>query len=207
MKILSSEKKVEKRAKQCGKILVDFVNTESPNAAYWKLKQGIRNEINIRVPGPGTGNKPLADRGVKKVEEARHKLIDLFSELVEKPDITEIDIITDYLIIYQDDCKSLIEISADGSINPGLEIDTIAGVEELVAFCVVTFLQVRTVKGLLGRCIECSKFYFAKKMGSHNFCASKCRMKYHNRKRIESGEAAEYKRKKREEGAKESYYG
>jgi hypothetical protein len=202
---LASKKRIEKRAKQCGKILVDFVNAESPNAAYRKLTQGIRNVVNIRVPGPR--NKPLADRGVKKVEEARHKLIDLFSELVEKPDITKIDIITDYLIIYQDDCKSLIEISADGSINPGLEIDTIGGVERLVAFCVVTFLQVRTVRGLLGRCIECSKFYFAKKMGRHNFCASKCRMKYHNRKRIESGEAAEYKKKKREEGAKESYYG
>ena len=201
---MASEKKVEKRAKQCGKLLVDFVNTESPNAAYRKLQQGIRNVIIVRVPGPK--NKPLSEKRIKKVEEARHKLIDLFSELVEKPDITEIGIIDDYLTTYQIDCKSWIEISENGSINPRLKIDTLRGEEELIAFCVITFLQVRTVKDLLGRCIECSTFYFAKKMGRHNFCSTKCRMKYHNRKRIESGEAAEYKRKKREGLAKKSYY-
>jgi len=56
-------------------------------------------------------------------------------------------------------------------------------------------------------CQECNKFYISKGVRPAKFCSDKCRLKHHNRKRIESGEAREYKRKKRMEGAKESYYG
>ena len=59
----------------------------------------------------------------------------------------------------------------------------------------------------LRRCEECGDFYISKTRGYSKYCSSKCRMKYHNRRRIESGEARKYKRRKRKEGAKESYYG
>jgi hypothetical protein len=59
----------------------------------------------------------------------------------------------------------------------------------------------------LKRCEECKHFYVSKTIRSSKFCSDKCRLDFHNRKRTESGEAREYKRRKREKGAKESYYG
>jgi hypothetical protein len=56
-------------------------------------------------------------------------------------------------------------------------------------------------------CEECTSFYIAKTLRNQRFCSGQCRLSHHNRKRIESGEAMEYKRKKRREGAKKSYYG
>jgi hypothetical protein len=56
-------------------------------------------------------------------------------------------------------------------------------------------------------CQECKQFYVSKTTRPSKYCSDKCRLAYHNRKRIQSGEAREYKRKKRRKGAKESYYG
>lgn len=56
-------------------------------------------------------------------------------------------------------------------------------------------------------CDECEKFFISKTIRTSRFCSDKCRLSWHNRKRIESGEHREYKRRKRMEGAKESYYG
>jgi len=56
-------------------------------------------------------------------------------------------------------------------------------------------------------CDECENFFISKTIRISRFCSDKCRRAWHNRKRIESGEHREYKRKKRMEGAKESYYG
>ena len=63
-------------------------------------------------------------------------------------------------------------------------------------------------KILIRQCDECEKYFISKTVRKQRFCpGNKCRMSYHNRKRIRSGEAKEYKRKKRKEGARESYYG
>jgi NAD-dependent dihydropyrimidine dehydrogenase PreA subunit len=59
----------------------------------------------------------------------------------------------------------------------------------------------------LNPCDECHKFYISKSIRKQRFCSDKCRLAWHNRKRIKSGEHAKYKRRKRIEGAKESYYG
>jgi len=56
-------------------------------------------------------------------------------------------------------------------------------------------------------CDECENFFISKTIRASRFCSDKCRLAWHNRKRIESGEHRDYKRKKRKEGAKESYYG
>jgi hypothetical protein len=56
-------------------------------------------------------------------------------------------------------------------------------------------------------CDKCNKFFISKTIRSSKFCSEKCRLSWHNRRRIESGEHREYKRRKRKDGAKESYYG
>jgi hypothetical protein len=62
-------------------------------------------------------------------------------------------------------------------------------------------------KRKLKKCRECKKFYISKSLSS-KYCSDKCRMAYHNRKRIKSGEHARYKRERRASGlATPSYFG
>jgi len=58
----------------------------------------------------------------------------------------------------------------------------------------------------LKKCPECGRFYTSKTVRK-TYCSDKCRLAFHNRKNIKSGKAKEYKRRKRKEGAKMSYYG
>jgi hypothetical protein len=75
------------------------------------------------------------------------------------------------------------------------------------AFYSLTEFLLQNDRRKLKFCDGCYKFYISKTIRNQRFCSSKCRMKFHNQRRIESGEHREYKRKKRMEGAKESYYG
>jgi len=59
----------------------------------------------------------------------------------------------------------------------------------------------------LNCCKKCNRFYISKTIRPSKYCSDKCRLSYHNQERIKSGKAKEYKRKKRREGAKPSYYG
>jgi len=68
------------------------------------------------------------------------------------------------------------------------------------------FLTPRSIKRIQ-QCVYCKQFFLKTRLNSQKFCSDKCRLTWHNRRRIESGKAREYKRKKRAEGAKESYYG
>ncbi len=72
----------------------------------------------------------------------------------------------------------------------------------------VEFLKIENNYKLFNVCDNCGKYFMSSSKRKQRFCSGgKCRQNYHNRRRIESGEAKEYKRKKRKEGAKESYYG
>jgi hypothetical protein len=77
----------------------------------------------------------------------------------------------------------------------------------VLAYCAAEFLKTLRNRKRIHRCEECSKFSISKTAREQRFCCDKCRLRYHNRRRIESGEARKYKAKKRIAGAKESYYG
>jgi len=77
-----------------------------------------------------------------------------------------------------------------------------------ISFFLINFLMLPNSTNLINQCHECDDIYIEiKKTKNRRFCSTNCRQKYHNRKRIESGEAKEYKRRKRKEGARASYYG
>jgi hypothetical protein len=84
---------------------------------------------------------------------------------------------------------------------------TFAYLNTPVPFFLVEFLKQPKNKKLIHICDECRIFFISKTIRPTRFCSDKCRLSWHNRKRIESGEHRDYKRKKRKEGAKESYYG
>ena len=101
------------------------------------------------------------------------------------------------------------EYDTGGEFFPTIEhydIFLSSTINHIVKTSLVCFL-ITNDRRKLKYCQECNKFYTSKSVHPAKFCSDKCRMAYNNRKRIESGEAREYKRKKRMEGAKESYYG
>ncbi|MBN1932311.1 MAG: hypothetical protein JW786_11970 [Desulfobacterales bacterium] len=78
-----------------------------------------------------------------------------------------------------------------------------------ISYCLINFLKNRDNLKLLHKCQNCGKFYISKTLRESIFChGDKCRLAFHNRRRIESGENREYKRKKREsKESKLSYFG
>lgn len=76
-----------------------------------------------------------------------------------------------------------------------------------LAYCIVEFFRVEKSIKYIGKCMECGDYFIRERLNNKKFCSDKCRLTLNNRRRIESGEHREYKRKKRKEGAKESYYG
>lgn len=93
--------------------------------------------------------------------------------------------------------------SADSGDNHGRFFEF---VYTIVGYSLLEFL-LHNDRRKLNYCEECHKFYISKSVRKQRFCSKKCRLTWHNRIRIESGEHRDYKRKKRKEGAKESYYG
>jgi hypothetical protein len=70
----------------------------------------------------------------------------------------------------------------------------------VAVYCLVVFAKpLETIK-LLHKCEECQGYYIAESKRKQRFCSEKCHNDWHNRKRIESGKAREYKRKRRAEG-------
>lgn len=80
-----------------------------------------------------------------------------------------------------------------------------------IAFCLFEFFRDENNQKYLKKCANCHKFFLRKTLRDekteNRFCSPKCKRDFHNQLNIESGKHAEYKRKKRREGARESYYG
>jgi len=77
--------------------------------------------------------------------------------------------------------------------------------ESFVAHALAQFL-INNDRTRLKQCPECGNFFISSHR-NRKFCSTKHKNAFNNRKNIASGKMREYKRKKRREGAKESYYG
>ena len=77
-----------------------------------------------------------------------------------------------------------------------------------IGYCLVRFFMNPVNRELINRCEECNNYYISKRQFTHlkpRFCSSKCRYKWNNRRRTESGEAKEYKRRRYQEEGKYKY--
>lgn len=101
-----------------------------------------------------------------------------------------------------------IPFSENSFIGPDFSVETF---DDPIAFCFVEFWKEEQSWQYLKKCSKCKQFFFRKtlkvELSGNHFCSDKCRLAFHNEKNIKSGKHAEYKRQKRKEGAKESYYG
>lgn len=70
----------------------------------------------------------------------------------------------------------------------------------ILCFCMVEFLRDHENINRLNKCTRCGQYFIQLKKGKKIFCSDKCRLAFHNRKRIESGEHAKYKREGRRKG-------
>ena len=101
--------------------------------------------------------------------------------------------------------------------TPLIKVDSYGGMSAIhkwnkaltddLTYVLVEYFKLEDGCKYIRKCQYCDKYYISKTKRMSKYCSDRCRLDFHNRKRIESGEAREYKRKKRQEGAKESYYG
>lgn len=204
---MSTKKEKEDRSKQCGQLLVDFVNAKTPDDACRDLLRNVRDEFKFDIfVGP---SKRLLKENVRNdVEEDRSKLKRLFSELKNGINLNESEVIHNYLLCYDLCCKAHVSINKNGYITVTPVLDKHSGYDQVLAYCIISFLELERSRKLIHRCKMCNVFFIPQRIGNNKFCPGKnCRRDFHNRNRIKSGEAKEYKRKKRAEGAPKSYYG
>jgi hypothetical protein len=151
------------------------------------------------------------------ISKTQEELTQLLENVLNVTNLSDSKIFNDYLLTYN---KVKSELVAQGN---GQIIEKSRFVEdnflkrnlfpqcdpykEIMAYCAVEFLKHPANKKLIHQCDQCKNFYISKTIRTSKFCSDRCRLAWHNRKRIESGKAKEYKRRKRAEGAKESYYG
>jgi len=154
-------------------------------------------------------------KDIRKMQENLRCLLD---SIQQNANFCEIPHLLDYLERYNALQKSkLLLVDANifvrtPPINEGdyminRPVEWLKRIQDDLAYCLIEFLIPEENRRYINKCRKCQKFYVSKTIRPSKFCSDKCRLAWHNRKRIVSGKAAEYKRRKRKEGAKESYYG
>lgn len=196
-----SKKEKENRAKRCGEFLVEFVNAKAPDEARRDLLKSVRDEFKFHIfVGPPLSRAPLSESERNNVEENLSDLKQLFSEFEAGINISENKFLGNYLLCYDLCCKHPVTMDEDGHINKYPEIGEHSGYDQVLAYCLITFIESERNRKLIHKCRMCRNFFLSKKLGEHKFCSKKCRLSFHNRKRIESGEHARYKREGRKQG-------
>lgn len=164
--------------------------------------------------------------GYELIGDRRNKLKKILNDIVNGKALSKNKFFDEFLRKYNFSCRPGIEIQSDDTlvynshffkeaefINLDFGPDVISyswpkPYDAAILNFFFEFLIISENKKLIHQCDECEKFFISKTVRKQRFCpGNKCRLSYHNRKRIRSGEAKEYKRKKRKGGAKKSYYG
>ncbi|MCF8069235.1 MAG: hypothetical protein K9L30_11680 [Desulfobacterales bacterium] len=163
--------------------------------------------------------------GHSEIEDIRWRIKLLLNGIASGRNLNESKIINRILLYYRE-CHPKIIISKDGILDeiPPFSEEALQEKPQLkmnneetfsnwhmhymipVIYCLVQFLLTNQYP-FLRLCDDCDNLYIKKNATTQRFCSSKCRMHFNSQKAIKSGKAKEYKRKKRLEGAKESYYG
>ncbi len=155
----------------------------------------------------------------KKIKKIQKAYRDILESIIEGSPLNEISQLDEFIKGYYDGPTTKLSIDDDclmqiPSINENnyLKIESIRGwghtLQSELAYVIVRYFFDSQSRKFLRKCEECRKFYVSKTLARSKYCTAKCRLAFHNRKRIESGEHARYKReRKNKEKATASYYG
>lgn len=189
--------------RECKRILLVFANAQNAEDAGKKLIENLQDASDFK-----RHDLMLTGYEYKKLKK-------LFNELYNATNLLESETIHDFTAYYNA-IRPDVEVQYDGTIAENLIVEDGKQfkADDVITYCVIkVFSKERNVR-LLYKCEnkKCRQYFFAKRAkkkgeGGLKFCSKECRQDFNNRKRIESGEHAAYKRRKRKEGAKESYYG
>ncbi len=201
---------------------------DGKNDAYLKAKEltKVRSEIERLKQEISTDSynfiRDLFDNERMKAHQElfymQRKLIEVLAVIAQGKSLYKNKAINYFLGAYNENFMFSPDILPDGTLsfkafnmaeNSFTEIkeDNLYLYDKFINFCLIEFLKQPKNQKLIHICDECEEFFMSKTTRHSRFCSDKCRLAWHNRKRIESGEHRDYKRKKRKEGAKESYYG
>ena len=183
----------------------------------------ISDKIDLETVEPlvGVWNQMYILNGHKQIDSIRKDLRDLLEQIIEGKNLYRNHLIRELLSAYDEMSKPKLVITKNGAITEEHTFSEESYLtkeawesphwtllhKEPLAYCLVKHILADEKREYVRKCEECKRFYISKTRRERKFCSDKCRLKLHNRERIKSGEHAAYKRKKRKEGAKESYYG
>lgn len=171
---------------------------------FRKCKNDLIDLLNLIVGGGKLYDSRTCDRFISGIEYVMPKPI------LQPDDVLEnvVTVVTEDHF-YSNKYASGVLANNDGHIVSKLAtFDLHVPYWNTICYCLAEILQYYDYKAHFGQCDSCDNFYFSEtKRKNRKYCSNYCKSTYHNTKRIESGEAARYKREKRAQGAKESYYG
>ena len=182
---------------KCKDIIFDFANCGRSAEAIPKMQAHLGDRVVI----------PRAE--FTEVRRERSRLRKLLAELSTAQTLHDCESHEEYLVAYNFRIRPLLGLQADGEIGETpTEFGKEIAFDDLLTFCVITFVR-DPKRRPVSKCEnkECWNYTIAKTKKPRRFCSPKCRLYYHNHRRIDSGESREYKAKKRKEGAKPSYHG
>jgi hypothetical protein len=154
----------------------------------------------------------------KKLLDLQNRIRDTLRQIVQGQHYREIVELPRLVNLYNNQKRSTLKIRVNSLLKtpliPSISYLSITSLHHWhsqiyddLAYCLLEFLETRGNRDFIRICKECKEFFLMRRQDNQIFCNSKCRLAYHNRENIKSGKSREYKRAKRKEGAKESYYG
>jgi hypothetical protein len=142
-------------------------------------------------------------------EREYNSLRNLFAEIAPYEDLSTSDLIHEYNAYYATVIAPRVDSPLDSSTRGNRQLfdeGNPLSFEEVIAFCVVHFLRCPRNLILFHKCAVCGRYYLSKRadpksqVNRPRFCQKSCNDKFHNKRRIESGEHAAYLKKARANG-------
>lgn len=182
----------EYRATKCGQFLVEFMNTENPKDAVLGLVRNTRRSLKFKVRNPDRSRlRKIHD----KIVESQESLRSLVASLDEENNLNKIDTVHQYVFDYNFNCRNYLKVRRNGTIvGTGLtEFSKGIAYDDILSYCVVTFLKVERNRRLLRRCQErekCGRYFLAKSDRGKDklrFCSNNCRSRYARYRKLVNG--------------------
>ncbi|SHK89525.1 hypothetical protein SAMN02745216_04267 [Desulfatibacillum alkenivorans DSM 16219] len=195
MEFARTKAEQERKAYKCGVVLIGFLNSEKVTIGAKELVDKAIDDLDLPI-------KPLIRVGLKKriISDCYSDLVDIFGHVISCRQLSDSKKFMHYMDMYNAIGNKWMYIDDEDNYFYYSAIGEDSTFDDIIIYLVIEFFRIKRHKELIGICSSCNKYHLYKQKGNHKFCSNKCRNKYHGDKRIASGKAAEYKRKRRAQG-------
>jgi len=203
-----------------GKLIMDFANSQNSTEALTGLVKNTQRTLGFSKKWVDSHMVEIlkwsqSEGGTVWYSVAKERLANFLNQASE-PSLFRMLSLKAYVLDYNHALNIWpapeVIVAKDGTLSvrertPERYFDA-SNCDYFIAHAVVSFLlSNKDNVRLIHKCRWCGRYFLAKtkRLGVF-FCSKKCRLTWHNNARIQSGKAKEYKKRKRREGARETYY-